>query len=65
MTRLLYRSAGFGRFPNFVLGLVLVAGTFTAHPLSLHVPWLAALILVSLGRLGINLSFARAQPPPE
>ena len=65
MTRLLYRSAGFGLFSNFVLGLVLVAGTFTAHPLSLHVPWLAALILVSLGRLGINLSFARAQPPPE
>jgi len=64
MTRLLYRSAGFGLFSNFVLGLVLVAGTFTAHPIALHGPWLGALILVSLGRLGLNLSFARANPPP-
>ncbi len=65
MTRLLYRSAGFGLFSNFVLGLVLVAGTFTAHPMALHGPWLGALVLVSLGRLGLNLAFARANPAPE
>jgi len=61
MTRLLYRSAGFGLFSNFVLALVLVAGTSTVHPLSLHVPWLGALLLVSLGRLGLNVAFARSR----
>ncbi len=65
MTRLLYRSAGFGLFSNFVLGLVLVAGTFAAYPLVLHGPWLGALLLVTLGRLGLNLAFTRANPPPE
>ncbi len=63
MTRLLYRSAGFGLFSNFVLGVVLVAGTFTVHPMTLHGPWLGALLLVSLGRLGLNMAFARANPP--
>ncbi len=65
MTRLLYRSAGFGLFSNFVLGLVLVAGTYTAHPLRLHGTWLASLTLVTLGRWGICLAFNRAAPPPE
>jgi signal transduction histidine kinase/ActR/RegA family two-component response regulator len=65
MTRLLYRSAGFGLFSNFVLGIVLVAGTYPYHPASLHWVWLAALLLVSLGRLGINLAFKRANPPIE
>jgi signal transduction histidine kinase/CheY-like chemotaxis protein len=65
MTRLLYRSAGFGLFSNFVLALVLVAGTFPAHPLRLHLVWLASLTLVTVGRWGICLAFARAAPPPE
>jgi len=65
MTRLLYRSAGFGLFSNFALALILVAGTFTTHPWSLQAPWLGAIILVSLGRWGINAAFARAQPPLE
>lgn len=64
MTRLLYRSAGFGLFSNFVLGFVLVAGTFTAHPLTLHLPWLGALLVVSAVRWWLNLAFARARPPP-
>jgi signal transduction histidine kinase len=65
MTRLLYRTAGFGLFSNFALGVVLVAGTWTVLPAKLHVPWLGALVLVSLGRLGLNVAFARANPPPE
>jgi len=64
MTRLIYRSAGFGLFSNVVLALLLVAGTLTVHPMSLHVPWLGAIVLVSLGRLGLNLAFKRASPPP-
>ena len=62
MTRLLYRSAGFGLFSNFVLGLVLVAGTFPHHPMAKHGLWLGSLLLVSLGRLGINLAFKQAEP---
>lgn len=65
MTRLLYRSAGFGLFSNLALALILVAGTFSVHPLGLHLPWLTAIILVSGGRWGLNLAFARAQPPPD
>ena len=65
MTRLLYRSAGFGLFSNFVLGLVLVAGSFPYHPLRRHLLWLGALFLVSAGRFGINLAFERSQPPEE
>jgi two-component system, sensor histidine kinase len=62
MTRLLYRSAGFGLFSNVVLALVLVAATFTAQPPSLHIPWLGLILLVSLGRLGLNIAFARTNP---
>jgi signal transduction histidine kinase/ActR/RegA family two-component response regulator len=63
MTRLLYRSAGFGLFSNVVLAFILVAGTIAYHPATLQVPWLASLLLVSLGRLGLNLAFARTNPP--
>jgi signal transduction histidine kinase len=65
MTRLLYRSAGFGLFSNFALGLVLVAGSFPFHPLRRHLLRLGALFLVSAGRFGINLAFERSQPPAE
>jgi len=62
MTRLLYRSAGFGLFSNFVLAVVLVAGVGNSLPWSLHVKWLGAILLVSCARWGVNIAFARAQP---
>jgi len=65
MTRLLYRQAGFGLFSNVALAMILVAGSLTAQPWSLHGPWLGAIVLVTLGRLGLSLAFARAQPPIE
>jgi len=37
MTRLLYRSAGFGLFSNIILAMVLIAGTYTFQPRSRHV----------------------------
>ncbi|MDO8543469.1 MAG: ATP-binding protein [Opitutaceae bacterium] len=55
MTRLLYRSAGFGLYSNFVLALLLVAGTLRVHPLRVHVPWLATLVVVCLGRWALNM----------
>jgi signal transduction histidine kinase len=65
MTRLLYRSAGFGLFSNFALAVILVAGTSSIYPASLHLPWLGAIFVVSVCRLGLNHAFVRAQPPVE
>ncbi|HVU34765.1 MAG TPA: ATP-binding protein [Opitutaceae bacterium] len=62
MTRLLYRSAGFGLFSNVVLAAVLVLGTVTVHPLSLHVPWLAAVLAVTVARLAVNRAFSARSP---
>jgi two-component system, sensor histidine kinase len=65
MTRLLYRSAGFGLFSNFVLALILVAGTVNVHPWSVHLPWFGLLLIISAARWGLNVAFARANPPIE
>ncbi len=65
MTRLLYRTAGFGLFSNFVLAVVLAAGTFTFHPVKQHVAWLGVILLVTAARWALNAAFMRAQPPPE
>lgn len=65
MTRLLYRSAGFGLFSNVVLALLLVGGTLGYHPLTQQMTWLGALVLVSAGRLGLNLAFQRTNPAME
>src|SRR5262245_15184521 len=62
MTRLLYRSAGFGLFSNFVLGVLLVGGTLGAHPTALHAWWLGTLLVVSGARWALNIAFARARP---
>ena len=59
MTRLLYRSAGFGNFSNMVLAVVMAAGLWTYFPPTTHLSWVAAVLVVSLARLVLNLSFAR------
>lgn len=63
MTRLLYRSAGFGLFSNFILALLLVAGTFQALPRRLHLVWLGTTLAISFGQWGLNLASAHARPP--
>jgi signal transduction histidine kinase/ActR/RegA family two-component response regulator len=65
LTRLLYRSAGFGLFSNIVLGAVLVAGMWTYFPARTLLGWLAAGWAVSVVRLGTNLAFARRAPRDE
>ncbi len=62
MTRLLYRSAGFGLFSNIVLAVILVAGAFTTQPISQHAIWLGAIVLVTLARIGLEFAFVRAAP---
>jgi signal transduction histidine kinase len=62
MTRLLYRSAGFGLFSNFVLALVLVAGVWTYFPPRVTIGWLLLITVVSTGRGILNWLFTRWAP---
>ena len=59
MTRLLYRSAGFGLFSNLALALVLVTGVWTYFPLNKTLGWLAAIVAVTVARLALNWTFSR------
>jgi signal transduction histidine kinase/CheY-like chemotaxis protein len=62
MTRMLYRTAGFGLFSNIALALVLVAGSFNTQPVALHAKWLGAIVVVTLARVAMSLAFARLNP---
>jgi signal transduction histidine kinase/CheY-like chemotaxis protein len=62
MTRLLYRSAGFGLFSNFVLALVLAAGVWTYFPPHVTLGWLLLVVVVSTVRGSLNWCFFRAAP---
>ena len=62
MTRLLYRSAGFGLFSNFALALILAAGVWTYFPSRVIISWLVLIIVVSAARAILNLLFARWAP---
>lgn len=62
MTRLLYRSAGFGLYSNFALALVLVAGVWTYFPHRLLMGWLVAVLAISSARLAMNTAFTRREP---
>jgi signal transduction histidine kinase len=62
LTRLLYRSAGFGLFSNIVLGLVLFAGLWGRAPASQAASWLALLLGLSVARLLLNRAFIRQNP---
>jgi signal transduction histidine kinase/ActR/RegA family two-component response regulator len=64
LTRLLYRSAGFGLFSNFVLAVILVGGTFSIYPPLLHIGWLGAITVVTLARWALARAFFRAEPGP-
>jgi signal transduction histidine kinase len=62
MTRLLYRSAGFGLFSNFVLSLVLAAGVWTYFPVRVTVGWVLLVVVISTARGILNWLFFRAAP---
>ncbi len=59
LTRMLYRSAGFGLFSNFVLAATLVIGVWDYFPRHVTLGWLAVILTLSCVRLGTNLAFAR------
>ena len=57
MTRMLYRSAGFGLFSNLALAMILVAGVWTYFPLERTLGWLLAITVVTLVRIGLTWAF--------
>jgi signal transduction histidine kinase len=59
MTRLLYRTAGFGLFSNLALALVLAAGVWTYFSKSMTLGWLAGIVVVTGMRVGLNWAFMR------
>ncbi|HEY0967361.1 MAG TPA: ATP-binding protein [Opitutaceae bacterium] len=63
LTRLLYRSAGFGLFSNVVLAFVLVAGLWAYIPPAVGLGWLAVMLTVSLARVALNVAFLRTPRP--
>jgi signal transduction histidine kinase/ActR/RegA family two-component response regulator len=65
LTRLLFRSAGFGLFSTIVLAVVLVAGSTDYFPLDSLFTWLGSVLVWSAGRALLNRAFRRAQPPIE
>ncbi|MBW7896604.1 MAG: response regulator [Opitutaceae bacterium] len=65
MTRLLYRMAGFGLFSNFVLAAILTVGLAGTLVWSDKLLWFVTILVVSMARWGLNLSFKRANPPTD
>lgn len=65
MTRLLYRSAGFGLFSNFVLAVIMALGLSETISWQAKGAWFAAITGLSLLRLVLNLSYDRSKPPAD
>ena len=65
MTRMLYRSAGFGLFSNFALAVILVVGMWTYFPRSVTLGWLAVIFVISFIRYGINRAYGRRAQSDE
>lgn len=59
LTRMLFRSAGFGLFSNFVLAAILAAGVWNYFPARVTLTWLAVVFVLSGVRLATNIAFAR------
>ena len=64
LTRLLYRSAGFELFSNFVLAGILTLGVGQYLPWRQSLICLFTLFLVSSARLVLNIAFSRLEPLP-
>jgi signal transduction histidine kinase/CheY-like chemotaxis protein len=62
LTRILYRSAGFGLYSNLAVSLVLVVGLWSYFPARTHLIWFSSVVAVTLLRLALNYRFARLAP---
>jgi two-component system, sensor histidine kinase len=62
MTRLLYRSAGFGLFSNAILALVLVIGIWSYFPPTFTLGWLSIILVTTAARSALNATFLARDP---
>lgn len=62
LTRLLYRSAGFGLFSNFVLSGLFAFGIWDYAKHSTLITWMLAVMLVTAGRAVLQVMMNRADP---
>ncbi len=62
LTRLLYRSAGFGLFSNFVLSALFAYGIWDYFPHSKLLTWLTVVFLVTAGRVALQTAQKKADP---
>ena len=66
MTRLLFRSVGFGLFSNFALAILLVLGSWPHVAKTVSLPWLGAtLVLVTIRWWHVRLFFRTAPTEEE
>jgi len=62
LTRLLYRSAGFGLFSNFALSGLFAFGIWDYFPRSQLTSWLTVVLLVTTARVGLQIAQQRQNP---
>ncbi len=65
LTRLLFRSAGFGLLSNFALSALFAWGIWDYFDHTLLLIWAGAFTLVTAGRVGIQIAHKRAAPTVE
>lgn len=65
MTRLLYRSQGFGLIINGLLALLLGIGLSETHNPQARWTWVSCVLLVSIVRWGLISAYLRSKPPAE
>jgi len=62
LTRLLYRSAGFGLFSNFALSLLFAYGIRNYFDHKVLLTWMFVVFVVTGARVGLQLAFKRSEP---
>ena len=62
LTRLLYRSAGFGLFSNFALSALFAYGIWDYFRPSQLITWLTIVIMATLGRVGLQFAYKKQNP---
>src|SRR5690606_14115389 len=62
MTRLPYRSAGFGLFSNAILAILLAAGVRSYFSAALTLGWLSAILIITAARIALNAAFFTQTP---
>lgn len=65
LTRLLYRSAGFGLFSNFALSGLFAWGIWDYFDQSVILTWVGAVVAVTCARVFIQITYRRVDPAKD